>query len=125
MAGVRRRRLERLFPRGRTVFTGYLRGERLAEAFASADVFAFPSDSDTFAQVVLQAMASGVPPVVVAGSAPAAFVPDGTAGLHAEGRSPAAFADAIGQLITEPGLRQSLRAYTRACVADRTVACAD
>lgn len=42
-------------------FMGYLRGEALAAAFASADVFAFPSHTETFGQVVLEAMASGLP----------------------------------------------------------------
>jgi glycosyltransferase involved in cell wall biosynthesis len=44
-------------------FTGYLRGEALATAYASADVFAFPSRTETFGQVVLEAMASGLPVV--------------------------------------------------------------
>ncbi len=52
-----------------TTFTGYLSGEALAQAYASADVFAFPSYTETFGQVVLEAMASGLPVV----------------GLHAEG----------------------------------------
>ncbi len=42
-------------------FTGYLRGSELATAYASADVFAFPSYTETFGQVVLEAMASGLP----------------------------------------------------------------
>jgi glycosyltransferase involved in cell wall biosynthesis len=42
-------------------FTGYLKGEQLATAYASADIFAFPSTSETFGQVVLEAMASGLP----------------------------------------------------------------
>lgn len=46
-------------------FTGYLRGEALAAAYASADVFAFPSHTETFGQVVLEAMASHLPVVGV------------------------------------------------------------
>jgi glycosyltransferase involved in cell wall biosynthesis len=42
-------------------FAGYLRGEALAAAYASADIFAFPSRTETFGQVVLEAMASGLP----------------------------------------------------------------
>ena len=44
-------------------FTGYLAGEVLATAYASSDVFAFPSRTETFGQVVLEAMASGLPVV--------------------------------------------------------------
>jgi glycosyltransferase involved in cell wall biosynthesis len=44
-------------------FTGYLSGEQLATAYASADVFAFPSTTETFGQVVLEAMASCLPVV--------------------------------------------------------------
>ena len=44
-------------------FTGYLAGKALATAYASADVFAFPSRTETFGQVVLEAMASGLPVV--------------------------------------------------------------
>ncbi len=106
--GPQRADLERLFPADRTVFTGYLRGEPLAAAFASADAFAFPSDTDTFAQVVLQAMASGVPPVVVAGTAPAEFVADEVAGLHAPARSPGGFAAVLGRLLDDPTLQQRL-----------------
>lgn len=44
-------------------FTGYLQGEELARAYATADIFAFPSYTETFGQVVLEAMASGLPVV--------------------------------------------------------------
>jgi len=44
-------------------FTGYLTGEALATAYASSDIFAFPSRTETFGQVVLEAMASGLPVV--------------------------------------------------------------
>jgi glycosyltransferase involved in cell wall biosynthesis len=44
---------------------GYLKGKQLASAYASADIFAFPSTSETFGQVVLEAMACGLPVVGV------------------------------------------------------------
>lgn len=46
-------------------FTGYLQGQSLSQAYASADIFAFPSTSETFGQVVLEAMASGLPVVAI------------------------------------------------------------
>lgn len=46
------------------VFTGYLTGEALAEAYASGDVFLFPSTTEAFCNVVLEALASGLPSVV-------------------------------------------------------------
>lgn len=118
--GPQRAELERLFPRERTVFTGYLRGTPLAEAFAAADVFAFPSDTDTFAQVVLQAMASGVPVAVAAGTAPATLVPDGVAGLHLEARSPSAFAEGIGTIIDDRALHDRMAAGALHAVEGRT-----
>ena len=115
--GPLRDRLERDFAPLSTVFTGYLRGEELATAFASADIFAFPSESETFGQVVLQAMASGVPPVVVRGTAPAEFVPCPSAGLHVPARSPDALADAIRGLARDPARRAMMG---RASVAEAT-----
>lgn len=118
--GPMRSQLERLFPADRTVFTGYLLGEPLAQAFASADVFAFPSDTDTFAQVVLQSMASGVPPVVAAETAPAQFVPNGVAGLHAIARSPGDMARAIGRLVCDEPLQRRLARGALNAVAGRS-----
>jgi glycosyltransferase involved in cell wall biosynthesis len=43
------------------LFTGYLFGDKLAKAYSEADVFVFPSKTDTFGQVILEAMACGVP----------------------------------------------------------------
>jgi glycosyltransferase involved in cell wall biosynthesis len=106
--GPQRAELERLFPPDRTTFTGYLRGEPLAAALASADAFAFPSDTDTFAQVVLQAMASGTPPVVAEGTAPAQFVEHETTGLHAPARSPGGFAETLARLLGDEALRHRL-----------------
>jgi phosphatidylinositol alpha 1,6-mannosyltransferase len=118
--GPQRQELERLFPADRTVFTGFLRGVPLAEAFASADAFAFPSDTDTFAQVVLQAMASGVPPVVAEHTAPAQFVPHEVGGLHAPARTPRAFAAALGQVLDDRALRGRLSQGAVAAAASRS-----
>lgn len=106
--GPQRDMLERQFSALPTVFTGYLRGESLAQAFASADIFVFPSDTDTFGQVALQAMASGVPPIVVAGSAAAEFVPRDSVGLHVRGRDPEALAAAIASLALAPDRRSAM-----------------
>ena len=61
-------------------FTGVLRGERLAEAYANMDLFAFPSYTDTFGNVILEALASGVPAVVTSGGGPKFLVESGVTG---------------------------------------------
>jgi len=60
---------------------GVLCGEELARAYASMDVFVFPSTTDTFGNVVLEAMASGVPPVVTDRGGPQFLVDQGTTGF--------------------------------------------
>ncbi|GAC1378223.1 MAG: glycosyltransferase family 1 protein [Ktedonobacteraceae bacterium] len=62
-------------------FTGYLTGEALATAYASADVFAFPSRTETFGQVVLEAMASGLPVVGLLSEGVCDLVNDGVTGF--------------------------------------------
>ena len=57
--GPERARLEKTYPQAR--FLGALTGEALAEVYAQADVFVFPSQTDTFGLVLLEALASGVP----------------------------------------------------------------
>lgn len=61
--GPQRNNLEKIFPTNRTKFMGYLQGEQLAESYASADVFVFPSEFETLGFVVIEAMASGCPVV--------------------------------------------------------------
>ena len=59
--------LEPLFPIDRVYFFGYLGGEELASAYASADYFIYASVSETFGQVYLEAMASGTPVIAAEG----------------------------------------------------------
>lgn len=61
-------------------FAGVLRGEELARAFARMDVLVFPSHTDTFGNVVLEALASGVPAVVTRDGGPKFMVRDGVRG---------------------------------------------
>jgi glycosyltransferase involved in cell wall biosynthesis len=65
----------------RKEFTGVLSGEPLARAYANMDVFAFPSETDTFGNVVMEALASGVPTVVSGGGGPKFLVKDGVTGF--------------------------------------------
>lgn len=64
----------------RAEFTGVLHGEALAEAYANMDLFVFPSHTDTFGNVVLEALASGVPAIVTPDGGPATIVRDGETG---------------------------------------------
>lgn len=92
------------------VFTGFLRGPELAEAYASADLFAFPSVTETFGQVVIQAMASGVPPIVAEGTAPAEFVSCGEGGLCIPAGDGTALAAALRLLLDDPVRRAAMGA---------------
>ncbi|MBU1229939.1 MAG: glycosyltransferase [Proteobacteria bacterium] len=63
------------------VFTGYLQGSALAEAYAGSDLFVFPSATDTFGNVVLEAQASGLPVVVTSSGGPRESMQPGRTGL--------------------------------------------
>ncbi|MCY4105863.1 MAG: glycosyltransferase, partial [Chloroflexi bacterium] len=95
--GVDRPHLEAEFAETDTFFTGYLFGEELSQAFASADVFLFPGMAETFGQVVQEAMASGLPCVVANKGGAADLIEDGTSGYLVEPTA-AAFASAVQQL---------------------------
>ena len=65
----------------RAVFTGFVEGEKLAEAFANMDVFVFPSETETFGNVVQEANASGVPALVTDQGGPKFIVKNGETGF--------------------------------------------
>ena len=105
--GALREELERAFADTDVYFTGYLIGDELAQAYASADVFAFPGECETFGQVIQEAMASGLPSVVAkAGGAPD-VIEDGASGIAVEPTS-AAFAAEIRKLRDKPEVRLSM-----------------
>ena len=100
-------------------FTGYLTGGALASAFASADLFAFPSTTDTFGNVVLEAMASGLPCVVSDAGGPRELVHEGETGFVTRALDAGSFAGAIGRLVENPGLRSAMGANARKSVENR------
>jgi len=103
---------ERLAGTG-TVFTGFLAGDELGAAYASADVFAFPSDSETLGFAALEAMAAGVPVVAARAGGIPHVVDHGRTGLLVEPGSGAALAEGIRALLRDPGLRARLAAEGR------------
>jgi phosphatidylinositol alpha 1,6-mannosyltransferase len=64
----------------RAEFAGVLKGDALAEAYANMDLFIFPSHTDTFGNVVLEALASGVPAIVTPDGGPSTIIRDGVTG---------------------------------------------
>lgn len=77
------------------VFTGFLTGEELSTAYASADVFVFPSTTDTFGNVVLEAQASGLPVIVSDEGGPKELMKDGITGIVTKSNSKDALVNAM------------------------------
>jgi len=95
-------------------FTGYLHGEELAAVYASSDIFVFPSTTETYGNVVLEAMASGLP---VAGALAGGVRENLVNRVNGLGCSPRSVRDMVSAIIelTENGdLRKDLAAGARA-----------
>ena len=101
-------------------FTGYLRGNELAAAYASADIFVFPSTTDTFGNVILEAQACGLPVVVSDSGGPKELVQDKGNGLITKSHDVEDFARAIRALVTNPALRERMGKSARNSVVDRS-----
>lgn len=96
----------------RAEFTGVLKGEPLAEAYASMDLFVFPSHTDTFGNVVLEALASGVPAIVTPDGGPPSIVRDGVTGrIVPDAEFAAAVAGALANPARHAEMRLAARAY--------------
>ncbi len=101
-------------------FTGYLRGTELATAYASADIFVFPSTTDTFGNVILEAQASGLPVVVSDSGGPKELVTHKANGLITRSHNVEDFTDAIRALVTDQTLRHRMANSARDSVTDRS-----
>ena len=100
-------------------FAGVLRGAALAEAYANMDVLVFPSHTDTFGNVVLEALASGVPAVVTPDGGPKFIVRDGETGFVTNDDH---FAAAVAELVRDrqrlEEMRLKARQYALGCSWD-------
>lgn len=117
--GALREELEIQFADTPTIFTGYLIGEELAQAFASADAFFFPGSQETFGQVVQEAMASGLPSVVTNRGGVSGLVDHGINGFICE-HTEDAFAEAARRLRDDSALHQRMASAARREVEHRT-----
>lgn len=102
------------------VFTGYLDGEDLTQAYAGADLFVFPSATDTFGNVVLEAQASGLPVVVSAEGGPRENVIHGETGMIVSAITPEAFKTAVMTVVDTPGMLESMRTRARESMESRS-----
>ncbi len=84
------------------LFTGYLAGEQLQRGYASADLFVFPSATDTFGNVVLEAQASGLPVIVSDEGGPRELMVEAETGMVFRAGSSAGLAAAIRTMISDP-----------------------
>ncbi len=95
-------------------FIGHLIGNDLADAYAAADVFVFPAVRETFGQVILEAMASGLPVVAADQGGSAALVRHGETGFLVPPHDAEAFRQRTCQLLTDSALRARMSAAARA-----------
>lgn len=110
--GAQRPELETLFADTDAHFTGYMVGDALAQAYASADAFVFPSPSETFGQVVTEALASGLPCIVSGRGSVGELVDQGVTGYICD-QNENSFARAVDQLRDNPVRRQQMARAAR------------
>ncbi len=90
------------------LFTGYVEGEDLAQIYASSDLFVFPSATDTFGNVVLEAQAAGIPVIVTNQGGPQENLVAGHTGLVVQAGDIAELAEAMASLVADPARRLAM-----------------
>jgi len=108
--GHYREELERKKPKN-VHLVGYMRGEELAQAYASSYVFLFPSETETYAQVVLEAMASGLPVIVSSKGASREHVKDYANGFIATTKED--YVRKLSLILSDENLRNSMSVEAR------------
>jgi glycosyltransferase involved in cell wall biosynthesis len=108
--GPSQEQLRRHFRGTPTSFPGFLRGDDLVAAYRAADLFIFPSTTETFGLVALEAMACGTPVIAANTGGVLDIISDGENGLLFDPEHPAEITDLVRRLQQEPGLRERLAA---------------
>jgi glycosyltransferase involved in cell wall biosynthesis len=111
--GPNRQTLEKYFAGTSTHFVGYLGGQELAAAFASADAFVFPSRTETLGLVLLEAMAAGCPVVAARSGGIPDIVEDGVNGYLFDPRDEQGAIAATQRLLSQQEERETLRRNAR------------
>ena len=111
--GPNRQTLEKYFAETRTHFVGYLGGQELASAFASADAFVFPSRTETLGLVLLEAMAAGCPVVAARSGGIPDIVEDGVNGYLFDPTDDWGAIAATQHLLSSQEERETLRRNAR------------
>ena len=109
--GPERERIQADLPNA--IFAGHLEGDELAAAYASSDIFLFPSETETFGNVTLEALASGLPAVVANATGSNALVEQGVSGFLAPPRDSEAFLAGVERLVADDELRRTMSANAR------------
>ncbi|MBL8819838.1 MAG: glycosyltransferase family 1 protein [Planctomyces sp.] len=108
--GPQRAQLERRFSPVRTHFVGYLHGDDLAKAYASADVFMYASETETMGNVILEAQASGLPVIAANAGGVRGLIENGKDGLMYKPRSTNDAVASLRNVLRDPRLRTQLSA---------------
>jgi glycosyltransferase involved in cell wall biosynthesis len=117
--GPHRPALEKRFAGTDTHFVGYLKGEELASAYASADAFVYASETETMGNVVLEAMASGCAVVVPEAGGIPSLLSHGNTGLLYRPGDLEGVAECTRQLLADGNLRGRLGSAARFAVEER------
>ncbi len=107
----------------RVVFAGYRHGEDLARLYAAADVMAFPSVSETFGNVILEAMASGLPVIGFDVPGPKDILQNGATGELVPAVSAQAMHESMTRLLEDAGYRQELGRSARIYAQQQNWSC--
>ncbi|WP_273887531.1 glycosyltransferase family 4 protein [Rubrobacter naiadicus] len=117
--GPDRGRLEQEFSGLPATFTGFLHGEDLARAYASADLFLFPSTTETLGMAMLEAMASGLPVVAARSGASEEVVEEGKSGRLYSPKDPSGLVDAVSGILGDEERMRRLRTGARGAALGR------